>query len=243
MKSSSGREPQYRSASRFWEVTLGGVFSGLSLFSLYVRSFDVGVFGIVVLIHGTYEWARDTLFRPLEWLLPFWQLSVVDKNALVLLLIVNAIAIRSLIQYGRVAEAVDKEPEISVVSSLLAFGAVITLSSVSVLVAVWGINLSLVAAAIVIGGAFAVLVRALYIRARNKAEYVRQMHEVVQRSRSIGEGQSQSIFHPEDDFVSRRFARYDASFGLLRLLGRAYVANTAACLFWFVALLVANTNA
>lgn len=53
--------PNESSAQRlhFWRISVGGFFTGLSLLSLYVQYSNVGLKGVIALLHGKYETVRD----------------------------------------------------------------------------------------------------------------------------------------------------------------------------------------
>lgn len=79
----------------FWQLVVGSIFTGLSVFSLYVRLRQVGLYGVVNSVHEQYEWLRDTVFAPVQAIFPFLRMTPSLKTFLLLMLIFVALALRT----------------------------------------------------------------------------------------------------------------------------------------------------
>ena len=93
----------------WWWIVGGGVISGLSLFSLVTTLNDIGLNGVVALVHEQYVRVRDVAFTPIVWAVRSfaadWQITPQMHDVAFALSVFLAVMFRSVIQARRIGLA------------------------------------------------------------------------------------------------------------------------------------------
>lgn len=103
----SGQEREVRLTLNYWEAITASFFTGLALLSLAVKFGQIGLHGIVELVHQRYQATRDLIFEPILRVLPQIHVTPEGKTALLAGSILLAVYIRSRLRAGRTFAQID----------------------------------------------------------------------------------------------------------------------------------------